>query len=66
MNRKRGYLRITVAFSIVSLIVGVLVFIFGDTANERTAGLAMTVIGPAVMWGVYACAYYPFKGFFYA
>ncbi len=66
MNRKRGYLRIMVAFSIVSLIVGVLVFIFGDSANERTAELAMIAIGPAGIWGAYACAYYPFKGFFYA
>ena len=64
MDRKRGYLRIMVAFSIVSLIAGVLVCIFGDSADDRNAGLAMTVIGPAVIWGAYACAYYPFKGFF--
>jgi hypothetical protein len=63
MKRKRGYLMIMIALSVVSLIVGVLVYIFGDSTDQKTAGLVMTVIGPAVIWGVYGCAYYPFKGF---
>ncbi len=32
--------------------------------DEKTVGFAMAVIGPAVIWGVYGCAYFPFKGFF--
>jgi len=62
MNRKRGYLRIMVAFSIVSVIFGMLMLIFVDSANEKIAGLAMAVIGPAVIWGAYGCAYPTFKG----
>ncbi len=62
MNTKRGYLRITIALSIVPVIVGMLMLILCDSADEKTVGFAMAVIGPAVIWGVYGCAYLVFKG----
>ena len=63
MNTQKGYLTITIVLSIISLIVGMLMLIFSDSADEKTVGLAMAVIGPAVIWGVYGCAFFPFKGF---
>jgi len=64
MNTKKGYLRIAIVLSIVPVIVGMIMFIFGGSANEKTVGLAMAVIGPAVIWGVYGCAFFAFKGFY--
>jgi len=64
MNTKKGCLKITIVLSIVPVIVGMLMLIFSDSADEKTLGLAMAVIGPAVIWGVYGCAYFPFKSFF--
>jgi len=64
MNTKKGYLRIAIVLSIVPVIVGMIMVIFGGSANEKTVGLAMAVIGPAVIWGVYGCAFFAFKGFF--
>jgi len=51
MNTKKGYLSITLVLSIVPVIVGMLMVIFSNGAYEKTVGLAMTVIGPAVIWG---------------
>jgi hypothetical protein len=64
MNKKRGFLWITTVFSIAPAIFGILMVLFGRSAHARSVGFAMAVTGPAVIWGVYACAYYPFKGFF--
>ena len=64
MNTKKGYLMIAIVLSIVPVIVGMLMLIFGGSAYEKTVGLAMAVIGPAVIWGVYGCAFFAFKGFF--
>ena len=64
MNMTKGYLKITIALSIVPLVVGMLMLVFSDSADVRTAGLVMAVLGPAVVWGVYGCAFFPFKGFF--
>jgi hypothetical protein len=64
MNTKRGYLRIAIALSIVSVIVGMLMLIFSGSADEKTVGLMMAIIGPAAICGIYGCAYFAFKGFF--
>ena len=64
MNKKRGFLWITAVFSIAPVIFGILMALFGGSTDAKTLGFAMAVVGPAVIWGVYACAYYPFKGFF--
>jgi len=64
MNIKKGYLRITIILSIVPVIVGILMLVFSNIADVKTAGLAMAVLGPAVIWTVYGCAFFPFKGFF--
>jgi len=64
MNTKKVFLRITTVLSIAPVIFGILMVIFCDSTDEKTAGFAMAVIGPAVIWGVYGCAYFPFKGFF--
>jgi len=64
MNKKKVFLWITTVFSVAPVIFGILTVLFSGSADERTVGFAMAVIGPAVIWGVYACAYYPFKGFF--
>jgi hypothetical protein len=65
MNTKKGHLIITTVLSIVPVIVGMLMLIFGGSANEKTVGLAMAVIGPAVIWGIYGCAFFVFKGGFF-
>jgi len=65
MNTKKGYLRIAIVLSIMPVIVGMIMVIFGGSANEKTVGLAMAVIGPAVIWGVYGCAFFVFKGGFF-
>ena len=64
MNTKTGYLRITMGLSIVSVLIGIAFVIFGESVDKKTVGLAMSIIGPAVIWGIYGCAYFPFKGFF--
>ncbi len=64
MNTKKVYLIIVIVFSIVPVIVGMLMLIFSGSANEKT-GLAMAAIGPAVIWGVYGCAFFVFKGGFF-
>jgi hypothetical protein len=64
MTKKKGFLWITAVFSIAPVVFGILMVIFGGSTDEKTVGFAMAVIGPVVIWGVYACAYYPFKGFF--
>jgi len=64
MNKKIGYLWITTVFSIAPVIFGIPIVLFSGSTDEKTVGFAMAVVGPAVIWGVYACAYYPFKGFF--
>lgn len=66
MNTKKVFLRITTVLSIAPMIFGILMVIFSGSTNEKTIGLAIAVIGPAVIWGVYGCAYFPFKGFFNA
>jgi len=64
MNTKKVFLRITTVLSIAPMIFGILMVIFSGSTHEKTVGFAMAVIGPAVIWGVYGCAYFPFKGFF--
>lgn len=48
MNIKKGYLRITIILSIVTVIVGILMLVLSDIADVKTAGLAMAVIGAAL------------------
>ena len=64
MNTKKAFLRITTVLSIAPIIFGILMVIFSDSTDGKTIGLAMAVIGPAVIWGVYGAAYFPFKGIF--
>ena len=64
MNKKKVFLLITTVFSTAPMIFGILMVLFSGSTDEKAAGFAMAVIGPAVIWGVYGCAYYPFKGFF--
>ncbi|MFZ2147309.1 MAG: hypothetical protein WAV28_08820 [Sedimentisphaerales bacterium] len=62
MNTKKGNLMLTFVLSIVPVIVGILMLIFSGSAYEKTVGLAMALIGPVVIWGVYGCAFFVFKG----
>ncbi len=62
MNTKKGYLMLTLVLSIVPVIVGMLMVLFSGSAYEKTIGLAMALIGPVVIWGVYGCAFFVFKG----
>ncbi len=62
MNTKKGNLMLTFVLSIVPVIVGMLMLIFSGSAYEKTIGLAMALIGPVVIWGVYGCAFFVFKG----
>jgi hypothetical protein len=64
MNTKKVLLEITTVFSIAPIIFGILMVIFSDSAEGKAKGLIMAVIAPAVIWGVYGAAYFPFKGFF--
>ena len=64
MNTKKVFLKITIALSIAPIIVGILMIIFSDSTDGKTQGLIMAVIAPAVIWGVYGAAYFPFKGIF--
>ena len=64
MNTKKVFLKITTVLSIVPIILGILMVIFSDSTDGKTKGLAMAVIAPAVIWGVYGAAYFPFKGLF--
>lgn len=64
MNSGKGYLKITIVVSMVPVIVGVLMFILSRAADEKAVGLATAVICPAVIWAIYGCAFFPFKGFF--
>lgn len=64
MNTNKAFLRITTVLSIASIIFGILMALFSDRTEGKTIGLAMSVIAPAVIWGVYGAAYFPFKGFF--
>jgi len=66
MNTKTGYLRITIGLSIVSVLIGMAFVIFGESVDEKAVGFAMSIIGPAVIWGVYGLAYFTFKGFFWS
>jgi len=64
MNTKKGYLMLTLVLSIVPVIVGMLMVLFSGSgsAYEKTIGLAMALTGPVVIWGVYGCAFFVFKG----
>ena len=62
MNTKKGNLMLTFVLSIVPVIVGMLMLIFSGSAYEKTVGLAIALIGPVVIWGVYGCAFFVFKG----
>ena len=64
MNTKKGNLMLTLVLSIVPVIVGMLMVLFSGSgsAYEKTIGLAMALIGPVVIWGVYGCAFFVFKG----
>jgi len=64
MNTKKGYLRIAIVLSIVPVIVGMLMVLFSGSGSacEKIVGLATAVIGPVVIWGVYGCAFFAFKG----
>ena len=64
MNTKKGDLMLTLVLSIVPVIVGMIMVIFSGSgsAYEKTIGLAMALIGPVVIWGVYGCAFFVFKG----
>ena len=55
---------LTLVLSIVPVIVGMLMVLFSGSgsAYEKTIGLAMALIGPVVIWGVYGCAFFVFKG----
>jgi uncharacterized membrane protein len=64
MNINKAFLRITTVLSIAPIIFGILMAIFSDRTDGKTIGLAMAVIAPAVIWGIYGAAYFPFKGFF--
>ncbi len=64
MNTKKVFLRITTVLSIAPMIFGILMVIFSGSTDEKTVGFAMAVIGPAVIWGVFRCAFFAFKGFF--
>ncbi len=61
-KRVRGYSRITIGLSITAAIVGIFTLLFSNNTYETTVGLAITVVGPATIWFVYACAYPTFKG----
>jgi len=64
MNTKKGNLMLTIVLSIVPVIVGMLMVLFSGSgsAYEKTVGLAIALIGPVVIWGVYGCAFFVFKG----
>jgi len=64
MNTKRVFLKITILLSVAPIIFGILMVIFSDSTDGKTKGLMMAVIAPAVIWGVYGAAYFPFKGSF--
>jgi hypothetical protein len=64
MSTKGVFLKITILLSIAPIIFGILMFMLGDSADGKTKGLMMAVIAPAVIWGVYGAAYFPFKGIF--
>ncbi len=62
MNTKKGNLMLTLVLSIVPVIVGMLMVLFSGSVYEKTVGLAIALIGPVVIWGVYGCAFFVFKG----
>ena len=62
MNTKKAFLKITTVFSIAPIIFGILMVIFGDSAEEKAKGLMIAVITPSVIWGIYGAAYFTFKG----
>ena len=64
MNTKRVFLKITTVLSIAPVIFGIFMVILSDSADGRIKGLAIAVIAPVVIWGVYGAAYFPFKGIF--
>ena len=64
MNTKKGFLKITAVLSIAPVIFGIFMVIFGGSVDGKFKGLAIAVIAPVVVWGVYGAAYFPFKGNF--
>jgi len=64
MNAGKGCLKITIVASLMPVVVGTLVCLLSDAEDEKALGLATAVICPAVIWAVYGCAFFPFKGFF--
>ena len=64
MNAGKGCLKITIVASLVPVVVGTLICLLSDADDERALGLATAVICPAVIWAVYGCAFFPFKGSF--
>lgn len=64
MNTKPVFLKITTVLSIAPVIFGIFMVILSDSVDGRIKGLAIAVIAPVVIWGVYGAAYFPFKGIF--
>ena len=64
MNTKKGFLKITTVLSIAPVIFGIFMVILSDSADGKIKGLAIAVMAPVVVWGVYGAAYFPFKGNF--
>lgn len=64
MNTKKGFLKITAVLSIAPVIFGIFMVILSDNVDGKIKGLAIAVITPVVVWGVYGAAYFPFKGNF--
>ena len=64
MSAKKAFLKITTVFSIVPVIFGIFMVILSDSVDGKIKGLAIAVITPVVVWGVYGAGYFPFKGDF--
>ncbi|MFX0201304.1 MAG: hypothetical protein ACFFCW_34735 [Candidatus Hodarchaeota archaeon] len=64
MNTKKGFLKITTVLSIAPVIFGIFMVILSDSVDGKIKGLAIAVIAPVVVWGVYGAGHFPFKGDF--
>ena len=63
MNIKKGFLRLTMAFSALPAVTGLVIILSSTSDKQAQAGLITMAGGPAVVWVVYCAVSWIVKGF---
>ena len=63
MNSKKGFLRLTLALSVLPAVTGFVILLSSTSDGQAHAGLITMAGGPAIVWVAYCAVSWIVKGF---